>query len=360
MKRFFSGCCALFLTGCPGFGTGTGGNGWLTEIPDCPTWEEPVQEMMERYCADCHDSHSFRTDAYSSEDSTESDPSNGVFEKAQDCLNKMEGNASGEQMPPPNNNLPLLDEWEIGTFKRWIENGKPRSAESCDDPTITIFGTVIDLATKTPAPEGLCVAILDPSNGTTVDTIRTLAETTVDASGSFFIDNVPIASEVGLFSSVSNCGSEGEETVYTSRTSISPVTYQSLKSGDALEIKPLSISIELLQILEESLVTAGETAPASENGFMIAWIRDKDGTNLPGATLACDGCGTPYYFDQDASDGLFTSASSLNSVTDEGGRVLLLGPPNATYTATADGFSFEPTVNGGTEGIATCTEFKAQ
>jgi hypothetical protein len=225
---------------------------------------------------------------------------------------------------------------------------------------ITIAGTAIDIASQSPAAEGLCAAIIDPTAAVTGGDAETIGGTVIGANGAFSVDDIPITAPFGLFTAISDCEGTTEPTVWTSMTGILNPSYSGLNDGDTLDVTAASVSVEMLTGIEASLVDVGATETAAIAGAMIAWVRDSAGNPIAGATVACEGCGTFYYFDQDIDGGLFASTTTgVNAATDASGMLLLLSAPTSTYTPTADGYTFSGLLFGGAEGVATFVEFVA-
>ena len=67
--------------------------------------------------------------------------------------------------------------------------------------------------------------------------------------------------------------------------------------------------------MQLSLEAAGYTGNIATGGIVTGFILDADGNGISGATMGCGSC-SPYYGDGDTSDGLFTTAGSMNTTTD--------------------------------------------
>ena len=117
----------LFLgfTGCPGFGSQTLGNGLITEVPACPTYEEHLSLLMDTYCVSCHGDVSISPDV--SFQFNRYDGPNGVFENAEAILQACE--STRDPMPPIG--LTPLDSIELDTLAVWIEQGKLENRSDC-------------------------------------------------------------------------------------------------------------------------------------------------------------------------------------------------------------------------------------
>ena len=225
---------------------------------------------------------------------------------------------------------------------------------------ITVAGVAVDISTSAPVAEGLCVDIVDPTAAVTGGEAETVGTGTIGANGAFSVADIPTTAPFGMFVSIGDCEDATTPTVWTSLTGILAPSYQNLDNGATLEVTAASVNLELLAGIEDSLDAITVTESAQEQGAMIAWVRDSSGAALAGATVSCEGCGSFYYFDQDSSDGLFSSATGINAATDASGMLMTLAPPTSTYTPAADGYEFDGLLFGGSAGVATFVEFSAK
>jgi hypothetical protein len=226
-----------------------------------------------------------------------------------------------------------------------------------------ITGVAIDIGTNAPAPDGLCIDLLDPTPVLQSLPPDLLLTTTVGASGAFTFEGVVTESTLGLLMSVKDCDTEGT-TVFTTATGIVPDSYSGLAAGDTLaDQTAFSISNAFLAGLEASATAAQYAGDLSTDGFMFGFVFDAGVQPLAGATVTCGTCGTTYYLDGDAADGLFTTGADLNLSTDAaaGASWVIPAGPVGQYTADDGGaHTFETQLNGSNPGSATVTAFIGQ
>jgi hypothetical protein len=233
-----------------------------------------------------------------------------------------------------------------------------------EEVKITIEGSAIDLLTQEAVAEGLCAAIIDPTPAVTGGESITLGGGVIGADGAFSVSDIPNEAPFGLFVSITDCEDATEATVWASLTGILAPQYQNLSNGDTLTVPAVSVSLYMLNdVLKPSLTAVGETKDIETLGAMIGWVNDASGTGVTGATVSCTGCGSFYYADTDAEDGLFSTGMEVNAATSAvaGGMFLLPEPITAQYAAEADnGMEWEPFLFGGSPGVATFAAFTAK
>jgi hypothetical protein len=233
----------------------------------------------------------------------------------------------------------------------------------------SMSGVALDLATLTPAPEGLCIAAADPTKALGGGDLEILAGSQIGADGAFLIEGVTTTSAVGLFMVVQDCEGAEEMTVMPTATGVAPSSYGELGDGDSLEgLTMLSISAQAAQGMDASLQGVGYNGDSvTTTGLMAGFVRDAEGTPIAGATVSCtDGNGDPcapvFYADADPSDGgLFANSTGVNAgtVAEANGLFVVPGAPIFTYSATADGHAFQDQLFGSVPGLATFMTFFA-
>jgi len=120
----FSGAC-FALAGCTGGDAGTGGG--------TPTYAAQVAPLVDRHCVDCHQPGgigSFRLDTY--EDLTAGD---GAVARL--ALQEMEAGRMPPWLPDPDcrplRDQRVLTDGDKDVFRRWIDAGFPRGADTAGD-----------------------------------------------------------------------------------------------------------------------------------------------------------------------------------------------------------------------------------
>ena len=196
----------------------------------------------------------------------------------------------------------------------------------------------------TPAPEGLCIDISDPTallSGSDSPTV--LSQTTVDGAGAWTAAGIPAVS-AGLLAQARDCGFEGA--TFPSANHIPPARYAEASDGDTVDgITLLVITEEFASTIQSHLAVSGFSGDISSDGMIIGFILDSAGVPIDGATLPCSTC-TVYYADGDPTDGLFTSKSDINTSTSVGGGGLFVAPaaPITSYRPEASGYTFESAI----------------
>jgi hypothetical protein len=248
------------------------------------------------------------------------------------------------------------------------DTGDTNDTDDTDDTdtgedSFNITGTAIDVATSAPAPEGLCIDLLDPSPVLQQLPPELLLSTQVGAGGAFSIEGVVTESTLGLLMSVKDCETEGA-TVFTSATGVFYDSYSGLADGETLADQiAFSISNPFLEGLELSAAAAQYAGDLSTDGFMFGFVLDSARQPLSGATVTCGDCGTTYYLDSDPNDGLFTTGTDLNLSTDAtaGAAWIIPAGPVGSYVADDGGaHTFGQQLNGSNPGSATVTAFIAE
>jgi hypothetical protein len=263
--------------------------------------------------------------------------------------------------------------------------------------TVTIEGTVIDIfasssAGPVPMGEGLCVSIADPGPVVTgTGDLSILGTGLTDATGSFSVADVTVIDEagapvssLGLVTVVSDCpggddpvddgdtamdtGDTGEEeppaptasTMYPSGTGISSDDYLAAADGDTLSVNTFGISNTYMTLIDTGLVLAGHSTTFdgfSAAGGIYGWLNDTDNNPIAGGSVTCSGdCPAFYQVDTPGGAGLFANVepSGIETATETGsaGVFVMPGAPVTTYTAAAEGYTFEPATLGSLPGLA--------
>jgi hypothetical protein len=233
----------------------------------------------------------------------------------------------------------------------------------------SMSGVALDLATLVPAVEGLCIAAADPTKALGGGELEILAGAQIGADGAFLIEGVTTTSAVGLFMVVQDCEGAAEMTVMPTATGVAPSSYGELGDGDALEgLTMLSISGPAAQGMDMSLTGVGyEGGSVIISGLMAGFVRDAEGAAIAGATVSCTTgdnkpCAPVFYADADPTvGGMFASEEGVNGATRAatGGLFIVPGAPIFTYSAMAEGYTFQDQLFGSVPGLATFMTFVA-
>lgn len=124
----------LLLGGCPGFGKLSLDPGGAT-VPDSPTYDEHVGEILDAYCIKCHLSPPqngapdyFRLDQYGPDGDLA-----GAGEMAE--LIGIRAGGENQTMPPTGNPAPT--QVERDTIAAWVADGAPESPPGTSDTADT-------------------------------------------------------------------------------------------------------------------------------------------------------------------------------------------------------------------------------
>lgn len=197
----------------------------------------------------------------------------------------------------------------------------------------SISGTTKDVANKTAGAEGLTVQIADPTDAFSGGTLLTLGEGVTAADGSWAVNDVSTTSDIGVLMVVS-----GGANMNTA-TRLGPSAYESLGADGMIVGKTAYIvSNTMAGVVDGSAALLGYEGSILDDGALFIMVRDAEGEPLGGATVTCGGCTAPiYYFDDDSSDGLFSTAGVANIVTSSAaGMAVVPTGPVATYEAAGD------------------------
>jgi hypothetical protein len=225
--------------------------------------------------------------------------------------------------------------------------------------TFAISGNAVDLMTSGPAAEGLCVVAIDPTPVLTGSgEPDVLAQAVTGADGAFLLENVSTAPAYGMFILVQDCGSAA--TVMPTATGIGHGIYSDLAPDSTVERPAVVISAEFEAGMEQSIAVLGPTVDLTAGGAMIGFIMDANDAPVSGATIGCPSCTDVYYFDDDASDGLFSSGSGANVGTSAAAGAMFLVPaaPMEAYNVQGD-LTWQPDLFGALPGMATIAQFRA-
>ena len=121
-----------------------------------------------------------------------------------------------------------------------------------------------------------------------------------------------------------------------------------------------SISTALEEGMVQSFNAAGGYVwtPATQ-GVLMGFVLDSTGAPIGGATVTGTAAST-FYVDGNSTDGMFTSAGALNTSTATGVGVFAIpAAPITTYTAAADGMTFDTLTGGSLPGLALFVAFYA-
>lgn len=207
---------------------------------------------------------------------------------------------------------------------------------------ITLEGTsVMMFDQSTPAAEGLCVDILDPTNVLTGGEAVVVSSTTVGAGGAWTATEVPIVS-LGLFALVRDCDDSGS-TTFPSATGIPSSSYSDSADGDTVSgVASLVLSADDGAGFQASLAAVGFSGEIATAGVVTGFILEADGSaGVEGATMTCGSCSV-YYGDSDPADGLFSTAGAPNGAASAaaGGLFAVPDAELTTYQPLADGYEF--------------------
>ena len=220
-------------------------------------------------------------------------------------------------------------------------DGASDGADGTEAITFTIEGTAVNFDNPTaPAAEGLCVEILDPTNVLTGGDPVVISETTVGAGGAYTATDVPVVS-LGLFAQFRDCDG-GADTVFPSANGISSGSYSDVSDGDTVGgLTHLVLTNGVAEGVQGSLVAAGYTGDIAADGMVIGFLWDNARQPIDGAIMTCGSC-VVYYADGDPSDGLFTTAGSVNTGASVAGGGMFAVPSAqlTTYAPEAAGYTF--------------------
>jgi hypothetical protein len=211
----------------------------------------------------------------------------------------------------------------------------------------------LDLATSTPAAEGLCIAAFDPDPAVLGGDSEEIVASTIGAGGAYSIPGIDRKPAFGLIISVYDCV-ETDDTVFTSATPILPTDYADLPAGGELAGQTsFVINAAFRDGMQASMVAAGYGGDINKEGLMMGMVLDASLMPVDGATITGSAT-TVYYQDGDAKDGLYTTGASLNTETQAAGGALYAIPAAAisTYSADAAGLTFPTNTAGSSEGTA--------
>lgn len=234
-----------------------------------------------------------------------------------------------------------------GTADGGADGGGDGGGETID---FTLSGTAIDLATSTPAAEGLCVRAVNPDPAVTGGDPITMAEGTVGAGGAFSMSGVDAKPAFGILVSVLDC--DTDVTVLTTATPVLPPLYADVEAGGEVSgLTAFSINAMYADGMDASLAAAGYGNSIWKAGGLMGGVWDSTYAPIGGATVT-GASGTVYYQDGDARDGLFTTKGALNTSTIAPAGALFLIPeaPIGSYSASASGYTFPSNTLGSTPG----------
>lgn len=252
------------------------------------------------------------------------------------------------------------------------DTGTPPDTDTTTTPVggFDVAGVVIDITTSAPIdPAGMCIALVDPSPALQGQpAVVVMGPVELGAGGSFLFSAVPVAPPIGLLLSVDDCNAEPvdcaegvTDAAYTAATGIQGSSFAGLGKGDVVQTAAFAVTCPLLAGLEGSATGVGYPGDLGDDGFLLGFVWEGDGTNAPigGATVTCDGCPGTWYSDGDAAGGLF-AGESLNTATVPLGGSMFVIPeaPIGNYGADDGGaHSFADQLNGSNPGSAVVTVF---
>jgi hypothetical protein len=120
------------------------------------------------------------------------------------------------------------------------------------------------------------------------------------------------------------------------------------------------ISLDFADGINASLATAGYLPDIWKVGMLYGTVYDNALTPLDGVTVS-GAAASIYYMDADPADGLFTTGATVNTSTSAAASAVFVvpGAPITTYTAEADGYTFDSITLGALPGLALISAFYA-
>ncbi len=229
-----------------------------------------------------------------------------------------------------------------------------------------ISGTAFDLMANAAAdsslyPDGLCVAVGDPTPAISGGEMETIATGTVNSDGSYTVPDIVTTSALGLLVVIYDC--DGLGSVLASATGVSADDYDGLGDGDEIiDHTAYVVSADFRDGIDASLAAAGYTGNSIEvDGTFVGFVLDMSGNPIAGATVtASSGDVTTYYADADSTDGMFTTGASVNTATDAATNAMFIipGAPISNYECEDGGVhSFESQLAGSQPGYAVFIAF---
>ncbi len=239
-----------------------------------------------------------------------------------------------------------------------------------DEPAVGfgLTGVVTDGFTSppTPAGAGLCVMAADPTPAMVGGELAVLASGITEDGGSYALSGIETASTLGIVIIVQDCDDTATEdlTMYPTGTGIAFETYGPLEPGDVTTLDLHQLRMGMLSDIDAALTEAGhlDAPPESdgvpstftEQGGLIAFMRDADGVPVPGATINCAAGYCPTYYNANAGgDALsFMEDDGLATETGVDGLAFLPGAPITNYSGSHASIEFESRTMGSLPGVA--------
>ena len=233
----------------------------------------------------------------------------------------------------------------------------------------TVTGRVVSLADGSPAGQGLCAEVADPSPAVSGAPPTTLGTGTVGTDSTFSIE-ASGRPAIGIVVSVSDCPGQ-ETTAMRTGTGILAAAYADLPAGGSTaEQVVYSIPSDFEAAIASSLLAAGYSGTLADDGVFIVSVLDHLRQPVSGARVSficsappCDSEPVAFYIDDDPIDGLFTTGATTNTETDASAGALVFIPkgPVGPYGAEDGGVhSWRPIVFGTIAGLASIAAFTAQ
>lgn len=219
------------------------------------------------------------------------------------------------------------------------------------DVNFTLSGNGVDLASGTPAMEGLCVRAINPDPAVTGGEPITMSESTIGAAGAFTLTGVDTKPAFGILVSIYDCESKG--TVLATATPVMPPLYADIAvGGEVSGLTAFSINAMYADGIDASLAGVGFTGGSIwDIGGLMGGVWDSSFMPLEGAVVT--GASTVYYQDGNPGDsGLFATTGALNTSTVAAGSSLFLVPAAGIggYSATLSGYTFPTNTLGSSPG----------
>ena len=226
----------------------------------------------------------------------------------------------------------------------------------------TVEGTGMDVATFSPAAEGLCMHAIDPTNALIgAGDPDVFGSAVLDSSAAFSIAGI-VYTDSRLMLLAQDCADEG--TVMPTATGIDPDSYAGIEDGGVISDRvAASVSVAMADGVDESLAAVGWAGGSvHEVGMVVGFVQDASRAPIEGATVSCTLCTVVYYMDADASDGLFSTAGEVNTTTSAaaGGIFVVPDAPLTQYSADDGSSTFPSHLFGGFDGATTVISLIAE
>ncbi len=218
----------------------------------------------------------------------------------------------------------------------------------------TIAGNAVVISDfVTPAPAGLCVAILDPTPALAGGEPAVLGSTTLDAAGAFSVSGIVGTSSVGLLISVSDCPGGTPSGALATATGIEAADYANAADGAVLDgYVALLVDAPTAGAWSAGLAAAGYTGDLAAEGSLLGMVLDPMGAPVDGGVVTGPPGTTVYYF-----EGNGFGSGSTGTVAAAGGLFLIPAAPIFTYGCTGGGYTYTSILAGSQPGFQVIVAF---